>query len=221
MKKLGIFLFLSLYLVIAIIHLSFCIKDNNHIVRKLTKPFLLLSLGLSLCFYVPQYPLIITACFLACIGDILLIFEKSKILFIIGATSFGASHVLNALTQIQIIGYPIPWWGYLLIFLPIPLSGVLGYLFVKREPFSLFKFAFSMCHIINVFISIAVLSVGETASGMMILFGYLFCIISDIILAKNIGKEEKKDINFYIMFTYLFGQLLTYFGLAFGALNVF
>ncbi len=206
---------------ISIIHLSFCAKDNSHIVRKVTKPFLLLSLGLSLCFYVPQYPLIIIACFLACIGDILLIFEKSKVLFIIGATGFGASHVLNVLTQIQIIGHPLSWWMYLLVFLPIPLSGILGYLFIQRETFSLFKFSFSMCHIINVIFTIVMMASGTFASGMMIFFGYLSCIISDIILAKNLGKEEKGDVNFAIMLTYLFGQLLTYFGLAFGVLNVF
>ncbi len=220
MRKLGIFLFLSLYLVLSTIHLLFCYGHNNK-ARKITKPFLLLSLGLSLCFYVTDYPLIFIACFLACLGDTLLIFEKRPIYFLLGASCFGASHVLNALSQIQIIGHPFTWWMYLLVFLPVPLSGILGYLILKREPFSLFKYAFSMLHIINVIISIAVLVHGEYASGMMILFGYLCCIISDIILAKNLGKEEKTEHNFSIMLTYLIGQLLTYFGLAFGILSVF
>lgn len=220
MRTLGMFLFLSLYLLLCVIHLYFCYRHNDK-ARKLTKPFLLSSLAVCLIFYVPSYPLIIVACFLACIGDTLLIFEKRPIYFLIGASCFGASHVLNALTQIQIIGHPFSWWQYLLVYLPVPLAGVIGYLFIEREPFSLFKYAFSTLHIINVIISIVILAHRQYASGMMILFGYLCCIISDIILAKNLGKEEKSDYNFSIMLTYLVGQLLTYFGLAFGILGVF
>lgn len=214
------FLFLSLYLLVCVFHLFFCYRHKDK-ARKLTKPFLLLSLGICLCFYVPSYPLIIIACFLACLGDTLLIFEKRKIYFLIGASCFGASHVLNALTQIQIIGQPFSWWQYLLVFLPVPLAGVIGYLFIEREPFSLFKYAFSTLHIINVIISIVSFSLGQYASGMIIFIGYFCCIVSDIILAKNLGKEEKSDHNFTIMLTYLVGQLFTYFGLAFGMLGVF
>lgn len=220
MKTIGIFIFLSLYIALCTTHLVFCYQKKEK-PRILTKPLLLLTLGICMCFYVTDYPLIFIACFLACIGDILLIFDRRKLFFLIGAMFFASSHVVNIITQIQIIGLELSWWHYLLIYLPTPIAGLVGYFFIEKKPFSLFKYAFSLLHLTNVIFSIISLCTGHIASGMMVLFGYLCCIASDIILDKMVSKIEKLDHNFYIMLLYLVGQLLTYFGLAFGVLGVF
>lgn len=210
-----------LYLALSTIHLFFC-RTGNEKHRMRTKPFLLMLLGISMCFFSKDYPLIPIACFLACIGDIILLFDEKPFFFLLGATFFASSHVLNILTQCAILGWELQAWHYILLYIAIPIASLLGYfVFEKGKKFSLFKYAFATLHLENVIFSLILFFTGTTASGMMIFIGYVCCIASDIILEKAVVGKTMEKSDFIIMLLYLVGQLFTYYGLAFGIHHIF
>lgn len=209
------------YLIFSTIHLFFC-KSGNEKHRMRTKPLLLFFLGISMCFLCKNHPLIPIACFLACIGDITLLFDEKPLLFLLGASFFASSHVVNILTQCSILEWEQKAWHYILLYLSVPVASLLGYfVFERKQPFALFKFAFGTLHLENVIFSLILLFSGNIASGMMIFIGYVLCIISDIVLEKAVIDKTIEKSDFLIMILYLIGQLFTYYGLAFGALHTF
>lgn len=212
--------FASLYIILSAIHLVFCYQEKE-LARKTSKPFLLMSLGISMYCLVPNYPLIPLACFLAMLGDILLIFKKKRLCFVIGGTFFAASHIVNLFNQAKYLPFPFPYYAVIIMVLLAPVMGLIFYFVKDRRIYFMLKATFTSFHVLNVLFSLVIFTSVDTASGFMILFGYLSCILSDIILERSTFVRDIKRRDYPIMFTYLIGQLFTYFGLAFLCLGYF
>lgn len=206
--------FFSLFAIFSVIHLLFCFLEKEKL-RKITKPFLLPILGIAMCFWVPQYPLIPIACFMSMIGDLFLIWNKKKYLFALGAFFFGVNHVLNMVTQsMTIINSRAPIY-YAGIAIATLLVASLGFIHTSFDWMGIVKFGFSALHIVNIILAIIGLAMGYYLGSSLILCGYGLCVLSDLILERATFKKDFPRRDFYIMSTYLIGEVLTYCGLAF------
>lgn len=216
MNVIGMIVCFTLFGLMSVVHLYFCFKEDEQ-KRKITKPFLLVLLGLGLVFYVPQYPLIPSACFLSALGDLVLIWNKKRPLFALGALFFGLNHILNMITQINVlVQNPTPTL-YIYIAIAVAVIALLGLLMQSGDWMGLVTFGFSALHIVNIILALLAMAMGYYLAGGIILLGYIFCVSSDILLAQATFKKDFKRRDFYIMLTYLVGQAIIYTGLSFLA----
>ena len=131
--------FLSLYSLISVIHLFFCYRKMD-LARRITKPLIFISLFLATLFFAPQFPLIYVACLLSAIGDILMIYKDNMIIFVLAGLSFIAEHILNMVSMINLLSFPFPWWGYLIVMIFPLICALAGYFISKKNPIFLLPF---------------------------------------------------------------------------------
>ena len=141
--------------------------------------------------------------------------------FVTGGAFFAASHVLNIISQGSTLSYDLPMYVYFFLFGGSLVVALIAYFITKMKDNSLLKFCFSMMHILNIGFTFLLMMDHKIGSGLMILFGYLLCVTSDIILEKTTFKQDIKRRDFPIMLTYLSGQTLTYLGLLFATFGTF
>ena len=92
----------SLFIIVALLHLYFCIIENEKY-RRISKVFVILLLALAMIFKTSNY-LLILALFLGNIGDIFLIFkEEKKWCFVVGALSFYLGHIVYFIIVSKVI----------------------------------------------------------------------------------------------------------------------
>lgn len=171
-----------------------------------------------MCFYIPRHPMIPTACFLAFVGDIILIWNKKKQMFALGAMFFFASHVLNFFSLKKLFSFKIPVYVYIIIPIMMVLAGVILFFIKKKDWISFLVGVFGLAHSINLILSIILIIDGTVVPGILVSLGYVLCISSDLILERVTFKKDIRRRDFPIMLTYLLGQALTYFGLAMASL---
>ena len=207
------YIFISLFAIISIIH-SYSNYKKYEKVRVITKPFCMLLLALSVMMIRLEYPLLYIALFFALIGDILLLFKKNKLLFILGGTSFVVEHILNFITITNIMG-GVPFYIYIITYVSIYAIGALGLLRKEKKKLSFVAISYFNFHLSNIIISIIALILTSNLLFLLVIFGYLFFAFSDFLLAYRVFGHDFKNRSFYLIVTYLFAQVMIMMGLVF------
>lgn len=211
-------------LAFSVIHLIFAFKEDEH-KRKITKPFCLLFLALFALVTLPDHPLIYVGAFLGMIGDLFLINNKDKRLFITGALFFLGGHLLYISEILFVILKDSPLGTPFYIIAPLALL-----LFVGVS----FPIAKKICNdnavtivgslYLGVLITVTIVSIIASLKGYLLymilgIIGGIFFLVSDLILTQATYIKDFKRHDFYIMLTYLLGQLLIVLGLLFTVIK--
>lgn len=198
--------FLILFIVVSIAHLIFnYFKIEKY--RRITKPFCLFFLGLSALFYRIDLPLIYIACFSAMIGDILLIPQKKKICFALGALFFISEHIFLFIAQTNLFSN----YSHIYTLCAIFFIFIFAYMGINKRhtPDKIKRYAaycFFGFHFINIILAIVILSIFDNLLMHLVIFGYLIYFISDFLISYNIFYHDFKKRHFIVMLTYLTAQ---------------
>jgi hypothetical protein len=221
----GVFclIFLGLSFVAMLINLISAFKEDEKI-RKISKPFCLFFLTIAVALVIPDHPMVYIAAFMGFLGDIALIWKDNQKCVGIGVLCFWVGHGLYIATILQIlyqggvfqgVAYP---WAWMLLFIVLFMSLMVYPMWRLTNHSKIFAPA-------GVFYSTILVSVGA-AAAMGCFLGYSsylflviigdFCFIfSDSFLAYTIFIKDVKRRDFYIMLSYLLGELLILSGLVF------
>lgn len=213
------YIFFGFFLVSTIIHLVFCFKESEKL-RAITKPIPLFFLTLAAVVTVPTHPLIYLGALLGMGGDILLIRNKDKRFFIGGAILFLLGHFLyiGEILFIILKATPMPSLFYILV--PIGLvilitAGLpLTTKLVKNLAIAIVGPLYMAILVLVSAISLVAVVKGHTLMFLALIGGISF-FVSDLILTQATFKKDFKRRDFYIMLTYLLGQILIVSGLVF------
>lgn len=212
------FLGLSLFAMINNLIAGFLEKETW---RKISKPFCMLFLGLAVAMAVPQYPMVYLAAFAGFLGDIVLIWKDNKLCVGAGVVCFWIGHglyiasILKMLYGANVFSTPYAWL-YMLLFVVI-FMGLMAYPMWRLTNHS------KVFAPIGIFYSTILVSVGVSAIlgsflGFanylyLVIIGDVFFILSDSFLTYTLFIKDVKRRDFYIMLTYLLGQLFILSGL--------
>lgn len=217
----GFYIFISLFAIVSITHLVFCFLMKPFW-RKLTKPFCLVLLGAAMAFLVPDYPMVYVSCWISAVGDLLLIRNREAKFFVTGAVVFAAAHTLNAIVQVGLLkGFSIPNYVWAIFAAVVVIAGVAGYFCSDKKQIAIgiVSPAYACFHFVNIAFAVMLLVDGLSAFKLLILFGYLAYVVSDLIVNYVTNKRDINRRDFYIMLTYLAGQVMIYFGLAYSLIG--
>lgn len=218
------YIFISIFAVLAIIHLYFCYIENERY-RKLTKPFVILSLAVAITFISPEnFPYLYIAMYLGAIGDYLLLNEKNKFFFCLGILFFAADHILIAysiITLTNLISF-VPYFVYIIIGCVVVLAGVFGYIKKGKvsKTVSMLSIPYALILLLNTLLSILLIITKEYLLGLLLFGGYLIFIFSDIMVNYTVNTKSFKRQHFYIMLTYIVAQACIVLSLLFCAFDV-
>lgn len=211
--------FLSLYFVASIVHLLFCYFDIKQ-GRRISKPFILFFLFLATYFYANKYILISIACLMSCVGDILMIYKRYKIIFLLAGLSFISEHILNIISIVKLLPYIVPYWIYIIIACIVLVFSLTIYLLTKKKIVNFLAFGFMCFHIICMGFSFALIERHFYLYGTLIFVGYLFYFLSDYLIYYFLFIKPNKKDHFYVMLTYIIAQSLIILSLTYGSLNI-
>lgn len=218
------YILLAVFGVYSVMHLVFCFLEKEKL-RKWTKPFCLVILGIAAIFGAPSYPLIYIGAFLGAIGDVFLIRKNDLRFFLIGTGLFIIGHGCY-FTQAFIIMKDIcfvttPWWVFLIIFgtllvLTFVLYPVTKGLAGKATLAGNFYMPFLVVQIAVGFVLAHFLKNGglvAPAGGFLYAIGYIFFLASDAILIFSTFVKDFPRRDFPIMLFYLLGEFFIVLGL--------
>lgn len=202
--------------IIFILELSFSFFEKEK-ARVIVKPFCMLSLCLLAFLFGYRGIFLYIGLGLSFLGDILLIFKKNQVCFIIGATSFFFAHISYAYLFSTIIDVQL--WHYIALgifglilplalyktLLPIAKKGILAY------SVTLYFYAIFLELLFSSIIVFSKFSIG----ALLILIGILFFFISDFCIFYRKYVNDFKKQGFVVMLTYLIAQLLIVLGVLF------
>ncbi|MET0759749.1 MAG: lysoplasmalogenase [Flavobacterium sp.] len=212
-------LLLKGYIGISVVYLLIILLGHEDIawfLKPLLLPFLLFSVYTSEKF--PTKNLLLSALTFSWIGDVILMFaDKGELYFIFGLVSFLISHILYIVLfskQENTTDYRkniIFWIAFILIILY--LKSMLTLLFPKlgdlKIPVSIYALTISTM----LLVSLKGYFSWEKPANISILFGAMFFVTSDSILAINKFYEPLPYATFLIMFTYLVAQFAIVVGI--------
>lgn len=212
-------LLLKGYIGISIVYLSIILLGHEAIawfLKPLLLPFLLFSVYRFEKF--PTKNLLLSALTFSWIGDVILMFaDKGELYFIFGLASFLISHVLYIVLfskQGNTTDYRkniIFWIAFILIILY--LKSMLTLLFPKlgdlKIPVSIYALTISTM----LLVALKGYFSWKKPANISILFGAMFFVTSDSILAINKFYEPLPYATFLIMFTYLVAQFALVVGI--------
>jgi hypothetical protein len=170
---------------------------------------------------VPQYPMVYLAAFAGFLGDIVLIWKDNKLCVGAGVVCFWIGHGLYIASILKILYDANAFstslaWLYMLLFVVV-FMGLMVYPMWRLTNHS------KVFAPIGVFYSTILVSVGASAIlgcalGFsqylyLIIIGDIFFILSDSFLTYTLFIKDVKRRDFYIMLTYLLGQLFILSGL--------
>lgn len=193
--------------------------------RRISKPFCLVFLGVAATIALPEYYLIYIGCFLGSIGDFLLLYKSNKICLVSGLSSFLLGHfcyIAQTIVYLSMHGF-LEWWSSLVMiaFYLVAALAVVAPIWGLTKHSKLFTIS-------GTFYCTTLLSV--IASGALGLFflgarwyifvmiGGIFFFASDLILTSTIFRHDFPRRDFYIMLTYLLGEAGIVFGMIFTIL---
>jgi len=211
---LGVYISGAITLVIYILEFVFAWTENQK-VRKSIKPFCLIGLISVVAFFKYPNPLLYLALGFGLLGDIFLIWNKSKKMFLLGTLAFFINHVMYIILFATSLSYPIKPWIIIalavfgIIFPIIPYKSVVEYTKRLTIPGCYY---FYMLILECLFAGLLMFNTYSLA-GVMILIGNISFIVSDTILTLSNFVFELKRKDFYIMTTYLFAQSMMAIGL--------
>ncbi len=211
------YIFFAFFILSSIFHLVFCFKENEKW-RAITKPIPVLFLMLAALVSLPKHPLIYLGALLGIVGDILLVKNKDHRFFISGALGFLLGHFLYISEILFIIlkASPMPLLFYILV--PIALILIVLIAFpltnkiVNNKVIAVIGPLYMLVLLLVSAISLVTVLKGHSLMILGLVGGILF-FVSDLILTQATFKKDFKRRDFYIMLTYLLGQVLIVSGL--------
>lgn len=209
LEKAVSFIFLGVFLIVAVVHLIACYPPIKRRLRIVTK-FMLMPL-LLLCYLTiaeTPSPLIILAALFGWFGDAFLLLSDRKVPLMSGILSFGVGHVFYMLYFSRFWG-GVPWWA-------LALAGAVylcGVTLMSRKVHPLVKSYMRPCTTLYMLllcatsfsILFALLSGYNTWLGVAFMGSMLF-LVSDSILSMEYFKEKTKFGNFFVMLSYILAQ---------------
>ena len=209
-----IFQILVLILLVAcsVTHLVFVFieKETGRII---TKGLIIGSLLLFALVSKVSDILIYLGLFASLVGDMLLLMKKRKLFFIVGATSFSLTHIINFIVLFRYLPNRISNWMYVVILV------LLGYLLVESfRPLlkkKLDKLSYAcLAYLCIVFIlminSFIITLTSFNVNFLFISVGYALFLASDDILTINMFIKPIKKGNFILMVLYILAQSFIY-----------
>lgn len=205
----------------SIAHLVFCFLEKEKL-RKITKPFCLVLLGIAALVAKPDLPLIYIGAFLGAIGDIFLINKKKMLFFLTGTFFFISGHgcyfaqIMMHLANLA--GVVLPFWAYIILFASLLiLTFALYPLDKKLAGIATLAGNFYMPFLVVLLISgiFLAIKVNPCWAGISVAAGYILFFGSDATLIYTTFVKDVRRRDFYIMLTYLLGE----FGIVFGLLS--
>lgn len=208
--------FIVFFILLSAAHLYFCYFRIEKL-RMLTKPMLLFSLAVYYAFGSASFsPLVLGALLFGFLGDILLLFPPDHKLFLPGAFSFSAGHVLYAVSIVLMMpGARFPWWVIALTVLPYAVAVVAATVRIapsaSRKPMRvMLPMYLALVSLVNVIAWLnlinAVRTGGNAFGAGLITLGAIMFLVSDTVLSHAMFKGGVKHPNFYVMLTYIAAQ---------------
>lgn len=207
------------YVVFSVFYLCLILfgkEDIAWFLKPLPLPFLLVSV-----YYFEKFPTkswLFSALIFSWIGDIILMFAaKGELYFILGLVSFLISHlfyIILFLKQGNTTGYRkniVFWIAFILILLY--LKNMLGFLYPKLGDLKIPVTVYAGTISIMLLVALKGYFSWRKPENITILFGAVFFVMSDSILAINKFYEPLPYGNFMIMMTYLVAQCAIVFGI--------
>ena len=207
---------LGLFFILSAIEIFYgFIEDEKN--RKIWKVFPAFVLSFFLMIAFPNYPLVYLAVLLGFFGDLLLIWERNKVIFLIGGVCFFIGHLLYLLEIIFISNLNLLWYGYLGLVLGFVVLFALLFIILRKKIggaiMVLFASAYFYILILNFVLSIIALITTKNYYLIFVSIGYLMFVVSDTMLSYKLFIKEYKMDDFYIMSAYLLAQLFISIGL--------
>ncbi len=209
-----IFQILVLILLVAcsVTHLVFVFIEKE-MGRIITKGLIIGSLLLFALVSKVSDILIYLGLFASLVGDMLLLMKKRKLFFIVGATSFSLTHIINFIVLFRYLPNRISNWMYVVILL------LLAYLLVESFRPLLKKKLGKLSYVCLAYLCIVfILLVNSTIitltsfdiNFLFISVGYALFLASDDILTINMFIKPIKKGNFILMVLYILAQSFIY-----------
>lgn len=213
-------LFGTLLSVASVIHLIACYRRFPK-TRRATKVLLMPLLFALYAVSVSEVRLLVAAALLfGWIGDIFLIFQKSRILMLCGVCSFALGHIFYIGAMLS----DHPQFS-VLILIPIALC-IVWMTFVAKKlvpyaPRALKKPGFLYALLLSgtCLSALYVLLTTQKIAYLIAFIGGLFFMLSDTILTGQAYRKETRHGGFYVMLTYIIAQGLLILGLALSGGN--
>jgi len=207
---------LGLFFILSAIEVFYgFIEDEKN--RKIWKVFPAFVLSIFLMITFPNYPLVYFAVLLGFFGDLLLIWERNKVVFIVGGVCFFIGHLLYLLEIIFISNLNLLWYGYLGLVLGFVIFFILLFIILRKKIggtiMVLLASAYFYILILNFVLSVIALITTKNYYLISVSIGYLMFIVSDTLLSYKLFIKEYKMDDFYIMSAYLLAQLFISVGL--------
>lgn len=217
--NIGFYVFLGLYAVLVVSHLIFCFLEMEK-ARAISKPFIMLLLAISFMFLEPKMPIIYISCLFCMFGDIFMLFKHDFTCFSLGALMFAVHHTLNFIQTKKCLSYDFHHFVYIGFALLFVLMLLCGYFVSKKKLHGLLAFGFAFFHIVMLIQSLLLLFDGKYLYGSFLLLGYLLCIASDLFLDYTTNRKDVRRRDFYIMLTYLLGELSILMSISFMSIAI-
>ena len=206
------------YAIVMIVHLLMCYIENE-VIRKITKPLLMLILLVTSIIYgyrTNHYlPLLYVAISLGLAGDVLLIFDNNRVIFGLGGVTFFFGHIFYIAQMINLLSFSIKWYFYLILF--VVLIGWCIFITPRLKknlsflalPCSIYSFIL----LFGVVIGITSFFTNFSVYNVMLICGFLLFIISDTILVISVFYKNRARYHFYLMMPYIVAQALLAYGI--------
>jgi uncharacterized membrane protein YhhN len=215
------FVFLGVFTIISILELIFAFTEQEK-ARKIIKPFCMLSLIIMVMVTSITSPLIYLGCAFGMIGDIFLIKKENKYYFGLGTIAFLVGHLLY-ISEMLLVLVPkisksyLPWQFYLIsiaiIIAVALLTTPISYKVVKNKLLALLgSFYLTILASVTGF-AIYCMCLGLVEYLFLVVIGGILFLSSDTFLIYVTFIHDVKRRDFYVMLTYLSGQVLIVFGL--------
>lgn len=210
-----VFLIIILIVFLLTIAISIFAFKGKETWRKIFKCAPLTLLSILMIYISPNSPFVYVALIFSLIGDAIIINTTVKY-FIVGAASFFVAHLFNFLAFFDLNNITdIPHGVYAIIPVVIIAMIVLSLVFLKgKVPFMIQisgGFYFS-CLIINIIFGFFFAFYTNNMSNLLIGFGYIFFLVSDIFIGTQKFIKEIKYHEFYIMSSYFMSQIFIVLG---------
>jgi len=180
------------------------------------KPLLIPILS-SLVLFEKEFPtkkVLLAALFFSWVGDVVLLFaDKGTIFFIIGLVSFLIAHLLYILLFMKLQKVKTTKYLPYSILVLVYLIGLLSFLWNDLGDLKLPVLIYASVLSMMLLFAIKGKFVWENHNGNYILFGAIFFVLSDSLLAINKFHSPISLASFLIMSTYLVAQFLLVLGI--------
>ncbi len=193
--------------------------------RRISKPFCLIFLGIAAAISLPDYCLIYIGCFLGSIGDFLHLYKNNKICLVSGLSSFLLGHfcyIAQTIVYLSMHGL-LEWWSSLVMiaFYLVAALAVVFPIWGLTKHSKLFTISGTLyCTTLLSVIASGALGLFFLGARwyIFVMIGGIFFFASDLILTSTIFRHDFPRRDFYIMLTYLLGEAGIVFGMIFTIL---